>query len=416
MGKKIKSVLFDNFHFKLLALMIAFLMWFVVMNMEDSIVSKNISDIPVEMINGETILENGNLYNVTDGDKVDIVVRGPRSIVEDLESYDFEATADLSHLSVTNSTTIKVVTNSNVSASKAKKITITPINQYVTLSIEEEAEKSVPVRVITTGEVAEGYAPGAGVSTPNMITVKGPESVLSTIVEARAVVDISGADKEVVKVANVGCIDGYGSAVEKDNITLSAGTVSVSIPVYKTKEVPVNVSTAGAVRDGYGVKEVNFEPSTITIAGDAKLLEDVESIDISDVVITDATESLEKNVEIAGYLPADVIVADDTVDIAVSVTIEQMSESEITINKSDIKVFGQNKDYSYTVISPDSLKVKISGFSEDIDGKNASDLDAKVNVSEIGPGERDVEVSFNESDVYTIKDSYSVKVEVKKTE
>ena len=36
--------------------------------------------------------------------------------------------------------------------------------------------------------------------------------------------------------------------------------------------------------------------------------------------------------------------------------------------------------------------------------------------SEIGPGERDVEVSFNESDVYTIKDSYKVKVEVKKTE
>ena len=64
MGKKIKSILFDNFHFKLLALMIAFLMWFIVMNMEDSIVSKTISDIPVEMINGESILENGNLYNV----------------------------------------------------------------------------------------------------------------------------------------------------------------------------------------------------------------------------------------------------------------------------------------------------------------------------------------------------------------
>ena len=97
----------------------------------------------------------------------------------------------------------------------------------MTLSIEEEVEKSVPVRVITTGEVAEGYALGAGVSTPNMITVKGPESVLSKIVEARAVVDITGADKEVVKKsANVGCIDGYGSAVEKDNITLSAGTVS----------------------------------------------------------------------------------------------------------------------------------------------------------------------------------------------
>ena len=99
------------------------------------------------------------------------------------------------------------------------------------------------------------------------------------------------------------------------------------------------------------------------------------------LVITDATESIEKNVEIAGYLPADVIVADDTVDIAVSVAIEQTSESEITINKSDMKIVGQNKDYSYTIITPDSLKVKISGFSDGYRWKlSASDLDAKVSV------------------------------------
>ena len=65
----------------LLAFVIAFLVWFMVMNVEDSIITKNINDIPVEMLNGDTILKNGKLYNVVDGETVDIVVKGPRKSV-----------------------------------------------------------------------------------------------------------------------------------------------------------------------------------------------------------------------------------------------------------------------------------------------------------------------------------------------
>ena len=97
-----KKNIFDNIGLKLLALLIAFLMWFVVMNYEDGVITKTISGIPVEMINGESIIANGNLYNVTDGETVEVIVRGPRSIVENLEANDFVASADLSHLSVTN--------------------------------------------------------------------------------------------------------------------------------------------------------------------------------------------------------------------------------------------------------------------------------------------------------------------------
>ena len=412
-----KKNIFDNIGLKLLALLIAFLMWFVVMNYEDGVITKTISGIPVEMINGESIIANGNLYNVTDGETVEVIVRGPRSIVENLEANDFVASADLSHLSVTNSTTIEVLTNSNIPNSAAKKLSITPVNQYVTLSIEEESEKSIPVRVITTGDAEEGYAPGNPVPTPNMVTVTGPESVLANIVEARAVVDISGAKEDIVKIVNLGCIDGYGSAVQKDNIALSASTVSVNVPIYQTKTVEINVNTAGKLKDGYGIKAVNYEPTSIVVAGSPEDLENIDSIDINDVIVTDADTNIEKNIDLTNYLPTDIFLADEsTSDLAVNVEIEAMNDLDITVAKNKIRVIGGNPDYNYDIVSPDNIKVKISGFEEDIASLTIEDINPRINVKDLTIGEHDMTVDFDAKDIYEIDDSYSVKVEVSKVE
>ena len=327
--KKKKNILLDNLGLKILALMCSFVIWFVVMNLEDGVVTKTVYDIPVQMENGDAITDRGNLYNITEGEKVDVIVKGPRSTVENLEAENFDAVADLSHLSVTNSTTIEVTLNNTVLPNRSKKVSITPINQYVTLSIEEEVEKSVPVRVITTGSAANGYAIGNVIPTPNMITVSGPESVLSNIVEARAVVDVNGSYEDIERVVRVGCIDGYGAAVEKDNVTLSSSEVTITIPVYETKEVPVNVTTAGKVHEGYGIRSINFEPSTVVIAGDKEILDTISSIDIKDVLVTDATTNIEKNLDIVEYLPSNVFVADSTgSEIAVSVELGELMEQE----------------------------------------------------------------------------------------
>lgn len=401
----------------LLAFVIAFLVWFMVMNVEDSIITKNINDIPVEMLNGDTILENGKLYNVVDGETVDIVVKGPRSVVERLEAANFDATADLSHLSVTNSTTINVRTNSTVNLKSGNKITINPVNQFVTLSIEDEVKKSIPVKVITTGNVKEGCAPGSAVPTPNMITVSGPESVLSNIVEARAVVSVSNAEDEVSTIASVGCIDGYGSAVLKDNISLSVNEVSVTIPIYKTKEVPVTVNPVGTVHEGYGIKAINFEPSSVVVAAEDDVLESIKSIDIYDVVVTDATDNIEKNVDINLNLPNNVILADsDMKEIAINVVIEQLSEQEISIGKGNVALVKMNNDLEYEIINPETLKVKLEGFAEDMEGVTVDDLDPRASVDGLGVGTHEVTVEFNDPKDYTIKGTYTIRVVVKEKE
>ncbi|MCR5215287.1 MAG: hypothetical protein K6E10_12810 [Eubacterium sp.] len=413
MKKLKKNKIFENMGLKMLALIVAFALWFVVMNLQDSIITRTISNIEVNMRNGDVINESGYLYNITNGEKVSVLVKGPRSIVENLDEENFTAVADLSQLSVTNSTTISVSTNYTVSATNAAKLTITPINNYVTLSVEEENEKSVPVKVITKGAVKEGYQLGNPVPTPNMITVTGPESVLDSIVEVRAVVDVNGAESEISEYVSVGCIDAYGSAVEKDNISLSDSEVSVGIPVYNTKEIPIEVSTIGNVASGYGIRTVNFEPSTVIISGDEEVLKTVESVNINDVVVSEAKENIEKNVNIDEYLPEGVFVADNSdSEVAVNVSVEETSEREVVMAAANIIIDGRSGAYDYTIPSAGVTKVKVVGFEEDLEDVTIEKLSPHVDVKDKENGEYALLVTFTDGDNYRVSGTYSVVVKI----
>ena len=418
MSKLKEKGIFSNLGLKVIALLAAFALWFAVMNLQDSIITRTISGIDVEMKNGDVIQESGYLYNVTNGEEVTIVVKGPRSIVENLDVENFKAVADLSQLSVTNSTTISVMTNASVSATDARKLTITPINEYVTLTLEEEMEKIVPVKVITTGTVRNNFQLGSPVPTPNMVTVTGPESVLETIVEARAVVDVSGSESEVDKNVTIGVVDGYGSAVEKDNITLSTNTVSINIPVYSTKEIPVNVSTVGNPATGYGVRELNYDPETVIVAGENEALSLLDEVNISDISISDATDNIEKNIDVSSYLPEGIFLADDSAtEVVVSVSIEATNEKEINISGSDITLNGKSADLEYQVITGESKKITIMGFEEDIADVDVSALKPHIDVTDLTVGDHALQISFAEADKYEIKGTYSVVVKIsKKTE
>ena len=208
MISKLKDFFTKNIALKFIALILSVFIWFIVMNVEDYNVSKTIQDIPVKMLNGNTILENGMVYDITGGETITITVSGPRSVVENLNANDFSATADLSHLSVTNSTTIKVVPkDGSVSLRDQKLMTIKAEETYVTLSIESEIERSIPVKVVTTGTLLSGFALGNASATPNMVTVSGPESVLKDIAEARAVVNVNAKGEDISETVVLGCME-----------------------------------------------------------------------------------------------------------------------------------------------------------------------------------------------------------------
>ena len=134
MKDQAKKSLFNHLGLKILSLLLAIIIWMIIMNLDDYSVTKTVRDIPVEEMNGSTIENLGKVYNIVDGDTVDVVVKGPRSLVDPLTAADFTATANLAELSITNTVQIVVKLNDSQLSSRVQ---MNPVNPNMNLDIED---------------------------------------------------------------------------------------------------------------------------------------------------------------------------------------------------------------------------------------------------------------------------------------
>ena len=107
-----KDKLFSNWGLKLLSLILGFIVWVTVLNVDDYSTTRQIKDIPVTLINTDAITDKNQLYDIVSGETVDIIIKGRRSVVNSLGASDFTAVADMSKLSITNAVNITVTANS----------------------------------------------------------------------------------------------------------------------------------------------------------------------------------------------------------------------------------------------------------------------------------------------------------------
>ena len=106
-----KNRIMKNLWLKLLALVVAFIVWLVIINITDPTISRQFTDIPVDILNENVITSANQVYEVESGKTVDVTVKGKRSFIEELAEEDFYASADLSKLSTVNTAGIQVKLN-----------------------------------------------------------------------------------------------------------------------------------------------------------------------------------------------------------------------------------------------------------------------------------------------------------------
>ena len=112
-----KNRIMKNLWLKLLALVVAFIVWLVIINITDPTISRQFTDIPVDILNENVITSANQVYEVESGKTVDVTVKGKRSFIEELAEEDFYASADLSKLSTVNTAGIQVKLNKTMRCS-----------------------------------------------------------------------------------------------------------------------------------------------------------------------------------------------------------------------------------------------------------------------------------------------------------
>ena len=68
--KKKANKIYSNIGLKLLSVVLGFLVWLLVLNIDDSAVTRTIRDIPVNLVNTDAITSQNQLYTITSGDTV----------------------------------------------------------------------------------------------------------------------------------------------------------------------------------------------------------------------------------------------------------------------------------------------------------------------------------------------------------
>lgn len=394
-----KNRITHNFGLKILSIMFATLLWFLVVSVDDPITTRTFTQIPVELVNSEVIAKAGQVYEIDGGsDSVNITVTAKRSVLDGLGRDNFKATADMTKL---ENNLVPIEVRAMRYADRLEDITLK--NKNVRVVIEALMEKQFNINVATTGSLAEGHVVGSVTPDKNIVKISGPESIVSSVESAIAYVDVSGMSSDIYTSEDIVLLNKNDEEVSQSELTLSRSSVNIQVGVYDIKEVPVLVGHIGTPAEGYGASGVDAcTPSNVTIAGRAAALDAVNSISIpaSAVDITGASRDVEMTVGLNAYLPDGIVVTGDDASVTVHVGVIPLQSKYIEVPTANITAIGIPDGMKATVGGlGEVMAVQVRGLGEAYDNVNPATVVGTVDLSSIEPDEETGEVT---PDVYEI--------------
>ena len=399
--------IFRNWGLKIASLLLACILWFLVVAINDPKETRTFSNIPVTLVNTELLEEGNKVYEVLDNtNRVRVSVRAPKSVINDIQASDIIAEADMSRLTDINTIPI---TYSILNAGSEYTIEGIPSSSVVRLNVDEKASKLVRVSCATTGEPAEGYMVGKIQLDLNRIEVTGPQTAVEKISYAQISVDVSGASSDMSLNGDILLYDTEDNRLDLPSVKLSEAHVHVSVPVLALKEVPLQLGQMGAPADGFletGV--VTCEPSRVMLAGTSHALSQVARVSIPPEVldISGATENVVKVINIKEYLPDNVSLADATFNgnITVTIHIEPEVTRNLEIPGSRLSISNVPEGFEAQQIDPEeTYMLRISGLEAAVRAVSAESLTGNVDIAAWMAGEDMEEL---EAGLYTIPISF----------
>lgn len=384
-----KERLTENFGLKILSLLIAFVMWLIIMNVEDPAIIETFEDIPVSVINEDSLESLDKVYDVISGESVDVKIRGKRSIIESLSKEDFFATANLDELSIVNSMEINVTVPQYGDQVEIVEQDMTTMK----ISLENLVTEQFRVAIVEGGNVREGYYISEKTSSPNIIQVSGAQSVISKIKEVVVDVSVSGADETFTIEAIPKVYDHNGTLMDPEKMEFSHEEVLITVNLLETKTVKLYLELQGTPASGFGYASFEYEPKEVEIAGTAEELEQVPHI-LGTYNISNASEDIEDEVDINEFIKGDIMLIGENQNAVVNADIEPLESKNITFPINRIKVEGVAENKTVEFLDPGPITVTVTGLRGEIATITPNNIGPYINMSEFGDGQSLVPVQF----------------------
>lgn len=354
---------------KLGSLLVAMIIWLITFNVSDSVVSAT-RDVPLNVIN-ENIMEEAKLDYSLNESYVKVSFKARSQALGGITANDFNAYVDLSQVSKSGATEVYV----EVLNGKDNILADVEVKPYVVGVYTEEIQtKDFTLLADTYGEPKENYQIRDISLGDEKVTISGPASEIGRISTAKVTVDVdrikadrSGEQKITFYDSNNNVVD-----IENTKIHINRDKTTYNVRVYKTKEVELHAKVSGKPADGKLYTSFSIVPSSIKICGTPDVIDNIESLDLGTIDISEEEASYTELIDIAEFLPEGTELASLTtaakvnvniVEIDVDALIPTSSEAEETSSSSETSG-GPDSSSSSSEESESSSETSESGSEE----------------------------------------------------
>lgn len=377
-----------NYKTLILAFLLSFTLWIVVSIQVFPTIEKEINNVSVEAHLTDYMIRN-NLQIVNDVNQtVNIKIQGKRYDISRLDTQDFYASVDLSEVTSAGKYNVAL----EVFAKTNEDYTLLEVEpKTLSLEIDKIITKEFPITGTAPDiSLPEGFYADDVTTSPETISVTGSASMLDKIERIEAKSTFHGEIMESTQTNSEIIIYGSnGTKIVSDKLKLSTELVTVNIPIFKQKELPLKVTINYPA--GFDAESLKYEirPEMITVAAPNNTIDNQSQLDIGTINLSDITPN--SNTYLPIVLPEGYKNLSGNNSATITWKTENYGLLDYTVTSENIEIKGIPDNYKVSLTTT-ALNVTVTGPSDLITGFSKGDITATVNLMGVTlrPGTQDI--------------------------
>lgn len=380
-----------------ISIICAVIFWGIINISESPNISKDIHNVPVTISVDGTIAESLGLDVVSGGEDrvVTVSVSGPRYIVSGLTAEDITVTAAMDMVTAAGNQSVPLVA---IKSSGKSGYTITGVSPgNLTLLVDNFNTKTFDVEVKANGAAAaEGLicdTPVVSADKYAQLNVSGPRTQLDKLAKIVAEAQVNetlSATKSFD--AQIRFYDINGNEMDKSLFTIDTPTVNITVPILKSKDVPIKVvfKNAPEIYSETGLSHTT-NLRKVTVLGQPEEIDALEFINLAPIDFKKISETNRKFL-CALEIPNGMRLAEEVADVEVNVT-APLETRTIPITKFEAVNMADGLKMAVTERTP--KEVVICTAKGDVDKIKVAEVKGIVNVGGYAAGEYNVPLSIS---------------------
>lgn len=361
------------------SLLLAVLIWGWVTELNDPFITVNYRELDITAGPLDDSLEI-----VTSLPRASVTLRGPESRLENIQRNEISVTLDTSDVTKPGEYRLKLVVTTPDGPTERS---VDPRELPVT--IEQEITQIMPLdihKVIPEGDQRRitSVAPET-----SQVTVSGPSSAVSRVDRVLLPVTLDNHSTGFDEVFTPYAVDTNDQRVSE--VEVLPGQIKTRVEVQtRGKRVSVIPEVNGVPAEGFSMRQRSVIPDSVVVDGPESALETLLFVNTDSVNISGATQSISREVGLANLPPDVTVIEPANGRVEVRVAIEDTSSTAQTLTGLPVQIVNLEPGFQAS-LSPATIDVTVDGPSSKLTNMTPSDVKIRVDVTDLGPGEHDVQ-------------------------